>query len=220
MDISNRFSLADFFAYLFPGIFTSAGLYLLISLTPLNQKLEGLSINSIGVGTLFLIFSFIVGIINSGFSEIMTNSIRHKNDAVITLDGFEANVKKAFVKTFGGKENFKWTRAHFYLCRSMVTQYMPNEVPEIQRQSGLRQLRMNLLPGIVTWMFTGAYWGWEIHNDFSQAWGISVILFSITLGVFIFLNTLNRMENNNKREARETIAAFLIGCETGLFKRK
>lgn len=217
MDISSRFSLTDFLAYLFPGVFTAAGLYFLLLLTPLETSLVNFTMD-LNTGVLFLVFSFILGVIVSGIAEILTKSIRHKNDTQLPLIGLEKDVKRAFKSVFGEKEDFKWTRTHFYLCRSIITQYMPNEMQGIQRQSSLRQLRMNLLPSILIWIFTGLGWGWRIFNNFSGNWGILLIAASIILGIAIFMITVNRMQNNDEREIRETLAAFLIGFKTGLFK--
>jgi len=69
MELSNRFSLVDFLAYLFPGILTTLGIYLLLLLTPLMHVMQGVSLDT-GIGLLFLALSYIVGIITSGFAEI------------------------------------------------------------------------------------------------------------------------------------------------------
>jgi uncharacterized membrane protein YfcA len=217
MDISSRFSLTDFLAYLFPGVFTATGFYFLLRLTPLEASLANFQ-TDLNTGILFLVISFILGVIVSGIAEILTKSIRHKNDAQLPLIGLEKDVKRAFKSVFGGKENFEWTRTHFYLCRSIITQYMPNEIQGIQRQSSLRQLRMNLLPSIVIWIFAGLGWGWRIFKSFSENWGILLIATSIILGTATFMITINRMKNNDEREIRETLVAFLIGFKTGLFK--
>jgi len=39
MDLSKQFSLTDFLAYFFPGVFAAVGLYLLIRLTPIQTAL-------------------------------------------------------------------------------------------------------------------------------------------------------------------------------------
>lgn len=219
MDISSRFSLTDFFAYLFPGVFTAIGFYFLLRLTPLATSLADFP-TDLNIGILFLVFSFILGVIISGVAEMLTHSARHKNDAHLPLDGLDKDIKRAFTSVFGGEEDFEWTRTHFYLCRSMITQYMPNETQGIQHQNGLRQLRMNLLPSILIWIFTGLCWGWRIFNDFSESWGVLLIVTSIVLGLAIFMIMVNRMQNNDEREIRETVVAFLIGFKTGLFKKE
>ncbi len=69
------------------------------------------------------------------------------------------------------------------------------------------------------WTLAGPGWGWQIYNNFSKQWGVGLIATAIILGVTIFLITVNRMQNNDERKIRETLAAFLIGFETGLLKR-
>lgn len=218
MDISNRFSLRDFLAFLFPGIFTGAGLYITLLLTPLKSELLNMSID-FGIGVIFLILSFILGVVVSGISEILTYRIRHKNDKKVPLKMFEKEIKKVFSLVFGGKTEFQWTREHFYLCRSIIIQHMPNVNYEIQRQSGLRQLRMSLLFPILIWILAGILWGLQIYWNISSQWGITLISLSIILGYFLIVLTIDRMQNNDEREIRETLTAFLIGFETGVFKR-
>jgi hypothetical protein len=220
MDISSRFSLTDFLAYLFPGIFFLTGLYFLLLLTPLKFSLQDFTDLNLTAGILFLAVSFIFGVIISGFAEILTHSSRHKDDIQIPLDGFEKDIRAAFSNVFGKKGDFKWTRNHFYLCRSMVIQHMPYESQGILRQSSLRQLRMNMLPSIAMWLLTGLSWSFQFYrNDLTQ-WGIALALLTIISGIIIILNSLNRMQNNDKREVRETLAAFLVGYKTGMFNKK
>ncbi|MCI0555311.1 MAG: hypothetical protein L0287_30560 [Anaerolineae bacterium] len=219
MDISSRFSLTDFLAYLFPGVFAATGLYFLLLLTPLRTAMTNFP-TDLNTGVLFLVFSFIIGVLVAGIAEIFTHRLRHKDDDRLPLIGFEKDVRRAFKDMFGGKEDFEWTRTHFYLCRSMVIQYMPNELQTIQRQSSLRQLRMNMLPSIVILIFAGIGWGWQVYNNGTTLWGIVLIVTSIVLGATMFMTIVNRMQNNDEREIRETLAAFLIGYKTGLFKKE
>lgn len=216
-NISNRFSLTDFLAYLFPGIFSLIGICVMLLLTPLKSILITLQID-LNITILFLVFSFILGVLMSGIAEILTFQIRHKNDTKIPVEGFEKEIEKAFNAIFVRKKESKWTRQNFYLCRSMVMHYMPNESQVIQRQSSFRQFRMNLLPALVIWILNGVLWGLQIYFNFSIQWGFYLILATAIFGITIFLITINRMQNNDTREIRETLVAFLIGYKTGLFK--
>ncbi len=215
MDISSRFSLADFLAYLFPGIFGTTGLFLLLMLTPLKSSLITFP-TDLTTGILFLAFSYIFGVILSGFTEIITK--RSANN--IPLSGFEEEVKKAFQAVFSIKNLNEWTKVHFYLCRSLVFEYMPNASQTIQRQSGLRQLRTNMLPSAIIWLFAGIGWGWSMINNGLQQWGITLMIFSPILCALFFIVTINRMRSNDQRETRETLSAFLAGYKAGLFKNQ
>lgn len=215
MDISSRFSLADFLAYLFPGIFGTMGLYYLLMLTPLRQSLVNFS-TDLTTGILFLAFSYIFGVILSGFTEIFASGFRHKS---IPLSGFEEEIKKAFKAVFDAKEISEWTRVHYYLCRSIVFEYMPNAFQTIQRQSGLRQLRMNMLPSTIIWFVAGIAWGWDIINNGVRQWGITLIIISSVFWTSFFIVTINRMKSNDQRETRETLSAFLAGYKAGLFDK-
>ena len=183
MDISNHFSLADFLAYLFPGIFGTMGIYSLLMLTPLSQSLINIP-TDLTTGILFLGLSYILGVVLSGFTEIFTSQFRYKT---IPLVGFEEEIEKAFKIIFDVKKLDGWTRAHFYLCRSLVFEYMPNAFQTIQRQSGLRQLRMNMLPSTLIWILAGIGWGWRIINDGMRQWGIKLISFRQFFGYYFSL---------------------------------
>ncbi len=215
MDISSRFSLADFLAYLFPGIFGTTGLFLLLMLTPLRPSLITFP-TDLTAGILFLAFSYIFGVILSGFVEIFTKRMAN----TIPLSGFEEEVKNAFKVVFGIKNLNEWTKVHLYLCRSLVFECMPNASQTIQRQSGLRQLRMNMLPSAIIWFAAGIGWGWSMINNGIQQWGIALIIFSPVFLILFFLVTINRMKSNDQRETRETLSAFLAGYKAGLFKNQ
>jgi hypothetical protein len=225
MDISKRFSLEDFLAYLFPGVTGALGIYLLLLLTPLQTSLTNIPADFM-TGIIFLVLSYIVGILLSGFSEWVSLYVEHKlnvknykYDIQLCADLKEA-VRGAFKDTF--KDIFKfsketqleWCKDYFYLCRSLVIHSMPNALQPIQRQSGLRQLRMNLLPVIVVWVLAGVFWGFKMNNE----GGIALIVGSIGLGVLFIITTTKSMESNEWREVREVLTAFLVGYQTGAFK--
>jgi hypothetical protein len=219
MDISSRFSLADFLAYLFPGIFALTAFFFLVMLTPLSTSLANLP-TDLTAGILFLVFSYITGVVISGFAEIFTNRFRHKSDFLIPLKGFEQDIKAAFKDVFDIKDDIEWTRVHFYLCRSIVFEHMPNEIQGIQRQNSLRQLRMNMLLPILFWVIAGCSWGWKFYASGTREWGVVLIFASIILGIMLFRVTVDRMQNNDAREVRETLSAFLAGYKTGLFLKQ
>ena len=80
MDISNRFSLEDFLAYLFPGVTGTLGIYILLLLTPLQASLINLP-NDFTTGIIFLVLSYIVGILLSGCSEWV--SLRYESKSKV-----------------------------------------------------------------------------------------------------------------------------------------
>lgn len=219
MDISSRFSLTDFLAYLFPGILSAVGFYCLLLLASIRVTLEN-SPKDLTLGVLFLVFSYILGVILSGVIELIANSFRLFYKPTIPLLGFEEDLKKAFRDVFHLKQEIEWARPQFYLCRSVVFEYMPNAVQIIQRQSSLRQLRMNMLPSIFIWMSVGIAWGINMITNGKQSFGFGLILASVLLAILLFAITVDRMRSNDRREQRETYSAFLAGYETGLFKKE
>lgn len=225
MDIGSRFSLVDFFAYLFPGMAGMLGVLVLLLLTPLRGTLHFLSVD-LSTGVLFLSMSFIMGIIFSGFSEIAIKwrkpEIRSTIKASIQLANFKGEILEAFrgALELNRDDKVQWSSEHFYLCRSLVLEKMQSCAQLIQRQSGLRQLRMNMTFPIFIWFAAGIAWGiYEIANR-EAFWGISLLIVSAFLVLPTFLMIVNRMDSNEQREVREVLSAFLVGYKTGMFDKR
>jgi uncharacterized membrane protein YhaH (DUF805 family) len=224
MDIINRFSLVDFLAYLFPGIIGSLGIVMLLLLTPLQDEVSSAA-NNITAGILFLTASYIVGVLIAGFSEIVTKWRGAQRfgelQSSIPLPGFEDDILRTFQAVFeqASESKVQWTRTHFYLCRALVHERMPGAAQVVQRQSGLRQLRMNLIFPALIWLCVGIGWGiWNLNNGLTS-WGLVLIIGSLVLFVPTLMMIFNRMHSNEYREVREVLVAFLAGHKAGLFNR-
>lgn len=224
MDISSRFSIVDFFAYLFPGIAGALGVYALLSLPPLKSTFH-LVTSDLTAGIIFLTVSFIMGVIFSGFSEIAIKwrepETRADIKTSIPFTHFHEDIYKAFQDVLKldqpGKE--QWSREHFYMCRSLVFEKMQSCAQLIQRQSSLRQLRMNMTCPLFIWFGAGVAWGIFHLTDRNLLWGISLLATSISLVIPTFLMVVNRMDSNERREVREVLTAFLAGYKVGMFDR-
>jgi hypothetical protein len=194
-------------------------------LTPLNSALAAVP-QDLTTSILFLALSYILGVILSGFSELVLREwkIRRKGGLkeLIRLPGFEAEVIRAFKSVFPVENVGKtgWSVTHYYVCRSLVFEYMPKAAQVIERQSSPRQLRMNMVPSILIWLCVGVAWGiWSIVNNVLM-WGVVLIITSVALSLTIITTIVNRMNNNEEREVRETLTAFLAGHKAGAFKRE
>ena len=226
MDISSKFSLVDFLAYLFPGFVSTLGLYLLLLPTPLNSSLTSLPLDLL-TGILILTISYVIGVILSGFAEIGVSFVVKRSSKIwikdtIPVPGFEEEIIAAFNDIFNGinrEEKMQWSATHFHLCRSLIIEFMPSLAQSIQRQSSLRQLRMNLLPSVMIWAIVGITWGIILINANVMIWGYSLVIGSIVLSYPIFSTIINRMNRNEERETREVLTAFLAGYKNGLFKQ-
>jgi hypothetical protein len=226
MDISNKFSLMDFLAFLFPGIVSTLGLYLVLLLTPLNPLLISLPID-LATGILLLTSSYVLGGVLSGFSEIVVKFIAQRSPRVwvkqtIPVPGFKEEILSAFCATFGGTQEDAtgWSATHFHLCRSMVFEFMPGLAQWIQRESSLRQLRMNLILAVAIWLMAGVGWGIRIINSNMPVWGYALIIGSVISWFPVIGAIVNRMRRNEERETREVLTAFLAGYKKGLFEEK
>jgi uncharacterized membrane protein len=227
MDISKQFSLTDFLAYFFPGLFATAGIYLALLLTPFQTYLLT-SFSNVTVGLIFLALSYVVGILFSGISlnivEWVERVQKHKNSrGIITVDKFQDDIVKAFKDVFNvSKDSNKpqWSNAHFYLCRALVLEKMPTVGQRIERQSSIRQLRGNLVFPILIWMVIGIGWGIYLLQIKINEWGIALIASSFIIGVLFLRITFSRMHNNEDREVREVLTGFLAGYSAGIFQKK
>src|SRR3990172_6823976 len=127
MDISKQFSFTDFLAYFFPGSFAILGIYLLLMLTPAQSVMTTVSVD-IATGIVFLVLSYIVGVVLSGFSFPLVNRIK-RITGVKSITGTLPNgiirdeVIKAFRDVFGDseKQDTEWSIYHYGLCRSNNT---------------------------------------------------------------------------------------------------
>jgi hypothetical protein len=228
MDLSKQFSLTDFLAYFFPGLFATIGIYLLLLLTPVQATLVSISADLI-TGAIFLALSYIMGVILSGFSMTMVDWIsraqKHKNPrgSLLPVEQFQDEVRDAFKDVFGiekAENKPQWSKMHFYLCRSLILDRIPAVAQRAERQSSLRQLRGNLILPILIWVVDGIGWGiWSINNGI-LAWGISLVISSVIIGFISLKVTITRMYNNEGREIREVLTGFLAGYRIGVFDKE
>jgi hypothetical protein len=223
MDISSRFSLVDFLAYLFPGFIGVSGFYALLLLTPPGSSLTVLP--DFTTGILLLTLSYIVGVVLSGPAEIIIKLRMGRRGFVkstIPMSEFQEELVSAFGAFLGNDEETKitWSVNCFYICRSLVLEFMPHLGQMIQRQSSLRQLRMNLIPSATIWSVAGVGWGIKVMSDDLIVWGCVLAITSMILWFPVVGTTINRMESNEKREVREVLTAFLAGYKSGLFDKK
>jgi hypothetical protein len=166
-----------------------------------------------------------MGVVFSGFSEIAIKWREPEARAIIKssipLNVFRDELLDAFrdeLKLSSGHK-VQWSSDHFYLCRSLVAEKMQNCFQLIQRQSGLRQLRMNMTFPIIIWFVVGMVWGVRIITSGDRFWGLTLIALSLSLVLPTFLMLVNRMDSNERREVREVLTAFLAGHKIGLFSK-
>jgi hypothetical protein len=223
MDISKQFSLTDFLAYFFPGAFATVGMYFLAQLTP-AKSIMTISSLDITTGLSFLMASYIIGVILSGFSSEIVQQVekvtgyKHPHRS-LPPDMFPDEITKAFRDVFGVQKgaSFSWTINHYRLCRSLVIEKMPALAPRITRQDDMALLRRNLIFPELIWTVLGIGWGiWNINSG-ARDWGISLIVISLIISFMVIRNTIKRMHNSKGAETRETLLGFLAGYEAGVF---
>jgi hypothetical protein len=226
MDISNRFSLVDFLAYLFPGILSVLGIYAALQVPFFEFPEFDLLSAPLAIVVLF-VFGYILGVVLAGFSETILREWRKTRNRSfpkdrIPLPGLEAEVVHAYQSLFGLTKpaEFQWSATHYYLCRALVMKYMPENAQSIERQIALRQMRMNLIPTVLIWALVGTLWGIFYAWGSSPVLGFSLLVSTVVLTTFIILTLLNRMDSNERRETREVLASFLAGYKTSLFARE
>lgn len=216
MELSNKFSLVDFLAYLFPGGLTAIGLVLLLLLTPVFNNLPNFQVDWLAAGILLIIISYSIGVIFSGFAEILEYRIAIKRypriKATIPFPELKNDIIQAMNELLGKpkENNLEWTVSHYYLCRSFIWKYVPEAKEILVRETSIRQLRLNLLHTVTVWALAGIGWGIKLINDQILGWGIILLVGSMLAWYPLCQTLINRMRSNEAREVREVLSAFLV----------
>jgi len=209
MDIGNRFSLEDFLAYFFPGVTASLGIYILIQMTSVSSNMPSLTAD-FATGIIFFVISYILGVIVSSIAELLFSKVKSHKDIIPLNDELKKVVIATFRDVFKVPKDAKieWSRDHFYLCRSVVYERIPNVLPYLQRQSSLRQLRISLIPTLFIWLLVGIVWGIQNIVVKSIIAGSIIIVSATLIFIAVTLITINRARSNEWREVREVLTAF------------
>jgi hypothetical protein len=221
MDIGNRFSLEDFLAYFFPGVTAALGIYVLVNMVSARNILPSLT-DDFTTGVIFFVLSYILGVLFSSLAELIFSKMKGYKEVIPLNDDLKSIVIAAYRDTFKLPKNaeVKWSRDHFYLCRSIVYERVPSALPFIQRQSSLRQLRISLVPTLFVWLIVGVVWGAQTIFNNSLLAGLLIIALSIIIYVVIALMTRNRAKSNEWREVREVLTAFAAGYKESQAREK
>jgi hypothetical protein len=154
--------------------------------------------------------SYVIGVIFSSFAELIFSKVRSNKEVIPLNDDLKIIVMAAFREAFKIPQNveIKWSRDHFYLCRSIVYERVPSVLPYLQRQSSLRQLRISLIPTFFVWLLVGIVWG--IQNILGKSLLVGSIIIALSLVMFIalVLMTVDRAKSNEWREVPEVLTAF------------
>ena len=225
MDLSKQFSFTDFLAYFFPGSFAAVGLYLLLLLFPTNNYLTDLSLD-ITTGIVFLILSYILGVILSAFSSGVVKYVEKRtkfksSQSTIPSDLFPNEVMKGFreIMSIAKDEHINWSQSHYQICLMLVAEKMPLVAQRIDRLRNIALFRRNLISPLIIWGITGVSWGiWNITQDII-GWGISLTIGSLVFAITLIRVTIDRMHTGGIYETRETISGFLAGYKLGIFKK-
>ena len=216
MDISKKFSLVDFLAYFFPGGLTAIGLGLLLLLTPIFDNLPSFEIDWLAAGILLVILSYSLGVIFSGFAEIIEYRIAVKKTprikAIIPLQELRNEIIQSMKELLGKTKgsDLDWSVSHYYLCRSYIWKYAPEVAEILVREISIRQLRLNLLHTVTVWALAGIGWGIRLINNQILEWGMVLLTVSILAWYPLCQSLINRMRSNEEREVREVLSAFLV----------
>ena len=217
MEIISRFSLQDFLAYFFPGISAVLGVYLLLLLTPAKDFFTFTSID-LTLAILLSALAYTAGVILSGISEpiamlILKARAWEEPRASIPLPELEEDILSALKDVLGiaPESELRWSGTHFYLCRSLVQEAMPNCAQAVFRQVGLGQLRENMLAPILVWCAVGLAWGMRTAVSGSKASGVVVVVGSLVLTLIFLASLTRKMHSSRKRAVREVCTAFLAG---------
>jgi hypothetical protein len=201
------------------------GLYFFVLLSPAQTMIENISLD-ITTGLIFLVFSYIIGVILSSFSSgtvKQINKLTQYKDIhnLMPDDIFPEEIIKAYKEVMGISENKKihWAKNHYRMCLMFVSEKMPLISQRIERQRNIALMRRNLIFPLIIWTITGIGWGIKTIVQSSMPWGISLISLSILISVFSIRATIIRMHHGEEIEIRETLSGFLMGYKLGIFTR-
>lgn len=225
MDLSKQFSFTDFLAYFFPGAFAVVGIYLLLLLSPLQTHMINLTLD-LTTGLVFLVFSYIVGVILSSFSSAVLKRVeklikyQDKHNA-IPLNLFPDEVTAAFreVMQISKSKEITWTYIHYQICLALVSEKMPSSAQRIERQRNIALFRRNLISPLIIWGIAGTIWGIQEISKGIYGWGFTIIVISLFLSWVSVKMTINRMHHGVGVEIRETLSSFLAGHKLGVFTK-
>jgi prepilin signal peptidase PulO-like enzyme (type II secretory pathway) len=250
MQILNAFSIADLLAYLFPGILSLSGIYLILFLTPFRPLLK--LPQDVGTSLVFLVISYIIGVLISTITDMIfrehRRSIRRKQNKG-TIQIHDEKLKEAVVSAFndlflnqretGSKKISQpavikeWNEDHYYICRSLVTELMPKAAASGLREGAYRQLRMNLAGSVAIWGVAGVLWGSKFLSEpnflneitgtnilINNVWAIALIISSIIACSYLIAILRRLMDKHEQREVREILTSFLAGYKMGIFQKR
>jgi len=222
MGALSRFSLTDFLVYLFPGIVTGVGVYVLVLGTPLNRLFVTFKVDLWSSGAAS--FSWLLptcsvysypacrGPSPNGYNSCLPSA------TLAAPQGCDEQVGLAVTSTYGPATVDGESR--FYLCRTMVREHMPVTAREIQRQNDLMRFRQNLVGAAVVWLCTGLTWSSHAAQAFSRTAGVAAALVCVGTTTALLVSLARRTHRNRVREVREVYAAFLAGHATGRFAKR
>ena len=192
MEVLSLFTIADFLAYLFPGVLSLSGIYAILLLTPFQHFLQPPKDIGIGGWLAFLFLSYITGVLIATVTDTLfrerPKSLRrkqNKGNIQIHDDKLKAAVVEAFHDTILAQKGttarktnksiapLEWNEYYYYVCRSLVTEAMPRAAASGLREGAYRQLRMNLIGSIVIWGVVGILWGWILLSQAGTAYAIN-----------------------------------------------
>jgi hypothetical protein len=225
MDLSKQFTFTDILAYFFPGAFAAIGLFLLLLLSPAQKTLASINLD-ITTGFIFLIFSYIIGVILSSFSSLAVKRIeklmKHKDvHGSIPSDLFPNDIVGGFKDVMGISKDtpINWSNAHYRVCLMLVMDKMPSLAQRIDRQRNIALFRRNLVFPLIIWAINGIGWGiWNTING-PLSWGILLIIGSIVASGVCIRETVTRMHHGESVEVRETLSGFIAGYKLGIFTK-
>ncbi len=226
-EISFNFSLTDFLAYFFPGIILVFGgvvFFKIIFFQPLTINVDV----SLTTGLILAASAYFVGTINASLTPIIEKKINRffglsSPLLTIQLDGFENDVQTAFDEIFGTR-NF-WSMDHFFITRALIQENMPKCAESSNRQSALRQARLNSLIPVLFYGLIGVTQGAKFlwiygFKDTMTFWGIGFILISIFGSYIVIRQLVIRLGENRKREVREVYAGLLSFYYQSKYEKK
>ena len=208
-ELTGRFALSDFLAYLFPGAAGIGGIYFALRLTwpgnvPLPAKID------LGESALVFVAAYLFGMVLSTLSYPLMSAAAWllgrfvaqpdpRAEIIPTIT--ESRVRETVASHLGRRvdELGNWSKELFYVARAIVTERSAVHASLAARQNALYKLKQNSLIPLAAWSYAAGVWAYrDLHLPFPLATVLTIVMFVAVTG-----QVVNRANRNREREARE-----------------
>lgn len=175
-------------------------------------------------GVALVATAYVVGVLLSGVSESLVRlytRVSPTQDPRLLVSRPECSVPmlqalRTIAPNVGTSEGTLGLTEYF-LCSALVREYLPSVASEIERELAVARMRESLLAVVVLWTTVGLAWGTKVFASGRPRTGVAMFLGSLCSGIALTISLISLLQQNRRREARQTCTSFLMGHSVGAF---